>query len=375
MGDGALATDFQTVHKFCMSKQTPKPNDYSLATQPGAPGPLNHICDVPGIHVGHAHDPGVRSGVSVIVPDQPMVCAVDVRGGGPGTRETDLLDPATLVQTVDALVLSGGSTYGLAAADGVTAHLGASGRGFALVARDAVPRSPIVPGAILYDLANGGDKGWGLNPPYHDLGVRAFGEAMRRGAPALDTGRIGAGFGAIAGQVAGGLGSVSATDADGLCVGALMAVNSFGSVFMPGSDVFWAWPFEQNNEFGGKKPGMDGTAAIAGLPDDTKLGPRSGAPARAAPHENTTIGVVALSAPMTQAEAKRIAIMAQDGLARAIRPVHAPTDGDVLFVLAPAPEPGAPGLDLVTQTKLGTMAADCVARAIARGVFEANKVQ
>lgn len=360
-----------------MSKQTPAHDKQNNDTREGAPGPLNHLCDVAGIRVGHAEDETVRSGVSVIIPDEPMVCAVDVRGGGPGTRETDLLDPATLVQTVDALVLCGGSTYGLAAADAVATHLGANGKGFALVARDGVPRSPIVPAAILYDLANGGDKNWGLNPPYHDLGARAFENAKRPNnvlASEAKLGRVGAGFGAIAGQVAGGLGSVSAVTHDGHCVSAMMAVNSFGSVFIPDSDIFWAWPFEQGSEFGGKKPGDPQSVAAVGLPDDTKLGPICLSPpvTAATPRENTTIGVVALSVPMTQAEARRIAIMAQDGMARAIRPVHAPTDGDVIFVLAPAPKPGAQAVDILTLTKLGTIAADCATRAIARGVHEAN---
>ncbi|MEL6507068.1 MAG: P1 family peptidase [Pseudomonadota bacterium] len=340
----------------------------------GSPGPLNALEDVPGLGIGHAHDSGVKTGVSVVLTAQPMVCAVDVRGGGPGTRETDLLDPAALVQTVDAVVLAGGSTYGLAAADAVAAHLGAAGRGFALIDRPGVPRSPIVPAAILYDLANGGEKDWGTKPPYGDLGIAAYKAAHRSltaGPSPTQLGAVGAGFGARAGQVAGGLGSVSAHFGGGHRVGALMAVNSFGSVFIPGTQQFWAAPFAQDNELGDPlgagadlMPGR-ATTPVGGMPPDTKLGAPS-----AAPRTNTTIGVVATSVPLTQADAKRVAIMAQDGLARAIRPVHAPTDGDVLFVLAPTATTGGNPL---TLTRLGTIGADCVARAIARGVYAANR--
>ncbi len=348
-------------------------------------GHYNHLIDVPGIQVGNAHHEGHKTGVTVILPTQPMICAGDVRGGGPGTRETDLLDPASLVQTVNALVLSGGSTYGLAAADAVTAKLGAEGRGFSLANRAEVPVSPIVPCAILYDLANQGDKDWGLTPPYYELGAKAFDTIAqaRNGTQPEDNhtyllGMAGAGYGALAGQEAGGLGSASLVTPSGQTVAALMAVNSFGSVRMPNSKAFWAWPYEMLHkikgdvakpEFGGERPAADYQGAH-GWPEDTK----AGAPAKAnQPRSNTTIGVVALSVPMTQAEATRIAIMAQDGLARAIRPVHAPTDGDVVFVLCPPPSPQTPPLDVLEVSKLGTYAADCVARAIARGVHETQK--
>lgn len=335
----------------------------------GRAGDHNDIMDVPGIRVGNAHNEKIRTGVSVIVSEEPMVCAVDVRGGGPGTRETDLLKPSTLVDTVDAIVLAGGSTYGLAAADGVVSMMGARSRGFSLVPRSDIPVSPIVPSAILYDLANGGDKNWGEAPPYGDLGRQAFLNAEN--ATSLELGRAGAGYGASAGLEQGGLGSVSSIEPDGLIIGALMAVNSFGSVRLPESKAFWAWPFEQNNEFGGVRPGKEYKGST-GLPNDTKLGPLGGAPQASSNRENTTIGVVAVSTPLCQADAQRVAIMAQDGLARAIRPVHAPTDGDVIFVLAPKPEHGAEALDPVTLTRIGTIAADCVARAIAKGVYDAQ---
>ncbi len=322
-------------------------------------GPRNDITDVPGISVGSAVDNAVRTGVTVIMPDAPVIVAGDVRGGGPGTRETDLLDPSTLVDRADAIVLSGGSSYGLAAADGVAALLGARGRGFRLADRADVPPSPIVPAAILYDLANGGDKTWGEDPPYRRLGLAA---AKAVSASPVMLGRAGAGFGASAGAEAGGLGSASYVTDDGFIIGALVAVNSFGSVRRPGSRTFWAAPFELDDEFGGAARNAATGNGAADLPPDTKLA--------AAARTNTTIGVVAVNAALTQGEARRLAIMAQDGVARAIRPVHGPTDGDVIFALAAG---GKAAGDPLTLTRLGSIAADCVARAIARAVYEAGK--
>jgi L-aminopeptidase/D-esterase-like protein len=317
------------------------------------PGPRNLITDVGGLSVGQAEDAKARTGVTVILPDDRAMAAVDVRGGGPGTRETDALAADTLVDAVDAVVLSGGSVYGLAAADAVTAWLGARGRGFHLAAQ--APPAPIVPAAILYDLGNGGDKGWGQAPPYRDLGLAAV------KASDLDfaLGSVGAGAGAMAGLLKGGVGSAS-IEADDFTVGALAAVNSFGSVTKPGGRVFWAAAFEIGDEFGGLAE-APGRAA----PDDWGLAKRE-----ANPRESTTLGVVATDADLTPAEARRLAVMAQDGLARAIRPVHTPFDGDVVFALATGrrtlPDPRPANL-----TRLGAVAADCLARAIARGVFEA----
>jgi len=330
------------------------------------PGPKNAITDVPGIKIGNAIDKAVKTGVTVIMPDTPMIVAGDVRGGGPGTRETDLLDSATLVDRADALVLAGGSSYGLGAADGVAAWLGARGRGFQLVPNEGVPPSPIVPSAILYDLANGGDKSWGDFPPYSTLGRKAC-EAVSEN---IMLGRAGAGYGAIAGNGTGGLGSASYITDDGYIIGAIVAVNSFGSVKMPTDNTdnapYWSWPFELNNEFGGIRPATTSPAA-ADLPSDTKL---------ALPRTNTTIAVIGVSVPAPQTDLTRIAIMAQDGLARAIRPVHAPTDGDVVFAISPgttASQKTSPELDPLTLTRLGSIAADCLARAVARGVFEAEE--
>ncbi|HWA63828.1 MAG TPA: P1 family peptidase [Caulobacteraceae bacterium] len=318
---------------------------------------LNLITDVPGLKVGQAMDAAARTGVTVVLPDERAVCAVDVRGGGPGTRETDALTPETLVDAVDAICLAGGSVYGLAAADGVCAVLGAQGRGFGF-GRPGVPVSPIVPAAILYDLANGGDKAWGEEPPYRRLGV----EAVKAAATDLVLGTAGAGAGAMAGALKGGIGSASAQLAEGYVVGALAAVNSVGSVVVPGSRAFWAAPFELDGEFGDVPPGP---ARVA--PDDWGLAKGREAAAR----ENTTLCVVATDAALTPAQARRIAIMAQDGLARAIRPAHAPTDGDVVFALSTgrrALEGPVPAL----LARLGALAADTLSRAIARGVYAAT---
>jgi L-aminopeptidase/D-esterase-like protein len=320
-------------------------------------GPRNLITDVPGVAVGNAADLVVRTGATVVLPDARAVCAVDVRGGAPGTRETDALGADTLVEAVDAVVLSGGSVYGLAAADGVAVWLGARGRGYGLVRAPGVPPAPVVPAAILYDLANGGAKDWGLDPPYRALGIAAV-ESATAG---FELGSVGAGAGAMAGALKGGLGSASATSADGFTVGALVAVNSFGSVVAPGGATFWAAPFEVDEEFGGLP-----TRAVRAAPDDwglAKRDPRLGA--------NTTIACVAVDAILDSGQARRLAVMAQDGLARAIRPVHTPFDGDVVFALATGrralPDPTAFAL-----TRLGALAADCLARAVARGVHAAR---
>lgn len=323
------------------------------------PGKNNLITDIAGIQVGHAHDAAAKTGTSVVLCETPCVGAVAVAGGGPGTRETDLLDSDKLVELVDAVILSGGSAYGLAAADGVASALGAQGRGFAMVDRPGVPKTPIVPAAILYDLANGGDKNWGETPPYRALGQSASANAS---AGAFALGASGAGFGARAGQHAGGLGSASIVTEDGLSVGALVAVNSFGAVYMPGTDAYWAWPYEINNEFGGARPPA-GYRADAEDWGAAKQNPQPG--------ENTTIACIATDVALTPGQAKRVANMALAGMARAIRPVFAPFDGDVVFVLStakqPLPEPGP-----LSITRLGELAASTLARAIARGVHEAQ---
>ena len=321
------------------------------------PGPLNLLTDVEGLAVGSAADARAATGATVVLCAQPTVCAVDVRGGAPGTRETDLLAPGRLVEGVDAVVLSGGSVHGLAAADGAVGWLAAQGRGFAF--GPGVPTAPIVPAAILFDLAGEGDKRWGDEPPYRRLGW----EAAAAAAPGrFALGAVGAGHGARAGRLQGGLGSASLVGEEGLAVGALAAVNAMGSAVMPGARAFWAWTEEIGGEYGGVRP-PPGWRPPA--PDDWGL-------AKLAPglRQNTTLAVVATDAALTPGQAQRLAVMAQDGLARALRPVHTPFDGDVVFALAtarrPLPEPWARSLTL-----LGERAAATLARAVARGVHAA----
>ncbi|MFI4976065.1 MAG: P1 family peptidase [Caulobacterales bacterium] len=327
------------------------------ATRPSPTGPRNLITDVPGLKVGQAEDERRRTGVTVILPDARAVAACDVRGGAPGTREIDVLSSENLVDALDAVVLSGGSVYGLAAADGVTAWLGEQGRGYRLSTAPGVPPSPIVSQAILTDLANGGDKAWGQAPPYRALGVTAA------QAAGLDfaLGTAGAGYGAMSGRLKGGVGSASVVSSDGFTVGALAAVNSFGAAVAPQSRAFWAAPFEIGEEFGGL-----GAAQLRADPEDWGLA--KGAPAVRA---NTTIACVAVDADLTPAEARRLAIMAQAGLVRALRPAHTSFDGDVVFALATARRP-IQGPRQMAVTRLGDLAADCLARAIARGVYEAT---
>ncbi|MBC7770772.1 MAG: P1 family peptidase, partial [Phycisphaerales bacterium] len=290
------------------------------------PGPNNSLSDVQGLSIGCAEDVGALTGVTVIVPEARAVCGVDVRGGGPGTRETDALAPENLVDAIDALVLAGGSVYGLAAADGVAAAMGAEGRGYGLVQTPGVPRSPVIPAAILYDLANGGNKAWGDAPPYAMLGRKAY-AARSRDVP---LGNAGAGFGALAGALKGGLGSASIVTQDGFTIAALACVNCFGSTTLPNQRAFWAHPFEIDGEFGALAPDY----AQRFDAEDW-----SGAKLNPAPRANTTIACVAVDAALAPAEAKRLAQMASAGLARAIRPVFAPFDGDVVFALAAAAKP------------------------------------
>ena len=326
------------------------------------PGPLNLITDVDGLAVGNAGDEAVLSGTTVVLAEHRAVAAVDMRGGAPGTRETDALDPVTLVDAIDAVVLSGGSVYGLEAASSVTAWLGARGRGFRL--RTAPMVAPIVPAAILFDLSNGGDKGWGAAPPYGALGVAACAAAGRDFA----LGNEGAGLGAVAGPYKGGLGSASIVTGEGFAVGALVAVNAAGSPVQPGTGVFWAAPFEIGDEFGGRSgPLARGLAVLPPLAS-TKL-----ADAGARGPVNTTIAVVATNAALTPVEAKRFAIMSGDGLARALRPVHTPFDGDTVFALATgARELGASRP--LGIAALGALGADTLARAVARAVFAASTI-
>lgn len=315
----------------------------------------NLITDVGGLRVGHAGDARLASGVTAIIFDAPATAAVDIRGGGPGTRETALLDPAMTVEAIDAIVLSGGSAFGLDAASGVQAMLREAGRGYAV--REA--RVPIVPAAIMFDLLNGGDKAWGRYPPYRELGHAAA------AAAGIDfaLGSIGAGLGATTADLKGGLGSASDETGDGLRVGALVVVNAVGRVTVGNGPWFWAAPFEKGSEFGGRGlPETFGPEAHRCFLKGDARGPAAG--------ENTTLAVIATDAVLNKAQARRLAVMAQDGLARAIQPVHTPLDGDVVFASATGQRPLAEPLRQLAE--LGALAAQVLARAVARAVYEAT---
>jgi D-aminopeptidase len=310
----------------------------------------NLITDVPGLRIGHAEDLKLGSGATAIVFDRPAVASIDLRGGGPGTRETALLDPAQTVEGIDAITLSGGSAFGLDAASGVQAWLREHGRGFAV----RTARVPIVPSAILFDLLGSGDKNWGRFPPYRELGYAA--------AAAADVdfalGSVGAGTGATTLNCKGGIGSASAQTPDGCIVGALAAANAAGRVTIDNGPHFWAAPYERNDEFGGL--GWPASFPASALTPITKGGAR----------ENTTLVVVATDAILTKAQAKRVAVMAQSGLSRAIYPVHTPLDGDVVFAVSTGHRPLSD--PLLGLTTIGAIAANVVARAIARGVYAAK---
>lgn len=289
--------------------------------------PNPNFTGVPGLRIGHAHDERIRTGTTVVVPIRPVTAAVDVRGGAPGTRDTDALAPDCLIEEVHAFVLTGGSVFGLAAADAVTSVLSERGIGLPLLGRAI----PVVPSAVLYDLANGGDKAWELEPPYHALGSAACAAALN-GSSCDESGRLGAGYGAIAGSRPGGIGSVAVQSETGHMVGALIAVNSFGEVY----------------------PGEPPSGHV----------PRPKVPLTGA---NTTIGLVATDAPLMKAQCRRLAMMAHDGLARSIRPIHTMFDGDTIFACSTAAA-GAVPIDPLALSILGTVAADCVAEAVRRAV-------
>jgi L-aminopeptidase/D-esterase-like protein len=313
----------------------------------------NLLTDIAGVRVGHADDARLASGVTAVIFDKPAVASIDVRGGGPGTREGALLQLDSTVEAVDAIALAGGSALGLDAAGGVQAWLAEQGRGLRI--REAV--IPIVPGAICFDLLNGGDKAWGRFPPYRDLGHAAA--AAASGEFAL--GSAGAGMGATTANFKGGIGSASAATGDGVMVAALAVVNAVGSVTVGDGPWFWAAPFEIGGEFGHR--GLPASFTPDMLAARLKGGPV------AAPAENTTLVVVVTDAILTKPQARRLAMIAQTGMARAIYPVHAPLDGDVVFAAATGEKPIDP---LFGLTELGMVAANTVARAIARGVYLAD---
>ncbi len=310
-------------------------------------GPRNSITDVAGIRVGNAEAPELATGVTVVIPDRPAVAAADVRGGGPGTRETRALAAESVVQTIHGIALSGGSAYGLDAAGGVMHWLRGQGRGFEIGGTVV----PIVPGAIIFDLATGGPKDW-THPPWWELGLKAAGAV----GESFALGNAGAGLGARAGGLKGGLGTASLRY-DDILVGALAVVNAAGSVVIPGTRSFWAWWLEMAGEFG-NQPHPAAPPADLDYAYPTPAG------------TNTTLVVVATDATLSRPQAQRVATMAHNGLARSIRPVHSPLDGDTVFVLStgakPLPDPVA------ALGRLGMFAADTVARAVTRGVYEAE---
>ncbi|WP_176250370.1 P1 family peptidase [Sulfitobacter sp. HGT1] len=313
-------------------------------------GPQNLITDIAGLRVGNAQDDPLKSGTTVLTADAPFTTSVHVMGGAPGTRETDLLAPDKSVAAVDALVLSGGSAFGLDACSGVVDRLRAVGRGFQV----GPATIPLVPGAILFDLLNGGQKDWAENP-YRALGRAAFDAA----SDSFALGTVGAGTGALSAMVKGGLGSASLQLPDGTMVGALVAANPVGAVTTPGDRHFYAAPFEMGSEFGGLGP--DPASGLGLTLDSRKIAAMS-------PRENTTIAIVATDATLTKAQCKRMAVAAHDGIGRATVPAHTPHDGDLVFALSTA---GHQVEDRMLAL-IGHAASLCLARAIARAIYEAT---
>lgn len=335
-------------------------------------GRTNTIADVPGLKVGNAVDLDAASGVSVVIPDEPAVAAVDVRGGGPGERETALLKPGTLVERVDALFLSGGSAFGLDAGGGVMQWLVGQRRGY----RIADVRVPIVPGAILFDLLNGGHKPWSKppsdsdlvahdllepnHPPYRRLGFEACANASEN----VRQGNVGAGFGAKSGRLKGGLGSASSILPSGVIVGSLAAVNSRGNV----ADAATGVPLAAATARPGDFPGVSSTGSARSIGG---AGDSDGTQGRT----NTTICIVATDAVLSKAEAERVAMLAHDGLARSINPVHTLFDGDIVFALSTAKKILSEGQERASAlVELGNEVANCLARAAFRGVLFAESL-
>ncbi len=316
------------------------------------PGPRNLITDVEGLRVGNAEDHRLKSGATVLVADRPFLASVDVMGGSPGSRETDLLAPDKLVEAIDAIVLSGGSAFGLDAASGVTDALHRQGRGY----RVETANVPIVPAAIIFDLLNRGDKDWTINP------YRALGEAALAAAAAdFSLGTAGAGTGAFTANLKGGLGSASLVLPSGHTVGALVVANPTGSVTVGDSRHFWAAPFEADGEFGGLGPFPDPVPFVQSVRTKRDW---------VNPVASTTIAIVATDAVLSKAQAKRLAVAAQDGIARGASPSHSPVDGDLVFAVATGTRP----LDdtLLPILHIGHAAAVCLARAMARAVYLAT---
>lgn len=313
----------------------------------------NLLTDIPGISVGHVTDPALGSGTTAILFDDLVTASGIILGGAPGSRDTALLAPEMRVEGVHAFVFSGGSAYGLDAAGGVQAALREQGRGLNI--RGALV--PIVSQAVIFDLLNGGNKDWGLFSPYRQHGYDAA-CAARYGGFALGT--VGAGAGATTATIKGGIGSAAGIAASGHIVAALAVVNAVGSVTIGDGPYFWAAPFERDGEFGGR--GWPASVTAEDLRVRFKGTPL--------PANATTVALIATDAVLDKGQAKRLAIMANDGLARAIFPAHAPTDGDTVFAAATGRRPLADvDRDLI---EIGATATAVMARAIARGCYEAT---
>ncbi|MER6951241.1 P1 family peptidase [Nonomuraea sp. NPDC000554] len=315
-------------------------------------GATNSLVDVAGLRVGHAQrvGDGYRTGTTVVLaPEGGMVAGVDVRGAAPGTRETELLDPRNLVERVHAVVLTGGSAYGLSAACGVMDCLADAGIGFPVEGGVV----PIVPAAVIYDLGRGGDF---RATPDGLFGAAAYDAAVNGGAGSPWTnGSVGAGTGAVAGGLAGGVGTASAVLPSGATVAALAVVNAAGSVLDPGS-----------GKLAGTRYGLPGEFGRLREPVDEEV--TAWQPAKVTSF-NTTIGVVATDLALTKAQCGKLAGVAHDGLARAIRPAHTMVDGDTIFGLAtctqPVPDPD--GLQDVLAA-----GADVFSRAVAHAILAAT---
>ncbi|WP_233435873.1 P1 family peptidase [Streptomyces anulatus] len=339
------------------------------ARAPGRPPLLDALTDVAGIRVGHAEvaGAGALSGTTVVLaPEGGAVAAVDVRGGGPGTRETDALDPRNLVQRVDAVVLTGGSAYGLDAASGVMAWLEEQGRGVR-VGAGPTQVVPVVPAAALFDLGRGSD--WRARPDA-STGRAAVEAAAATGAgEPVTEGGVGAGTGAVAGQLKGGIGTASTRLASGVTVAALVAVNAAGSVVDPRTGVLFG-------EYGAGEPPAHPPAEVHAAAERRLAREREAVEAAGggAPPFNTTIAVVATDADLTRAQAQKLAGTAHDGLARAVRPVHLLTDGDTVFTLATGQVRVPPG-DPVAVNDILAAGADVLARAIVKAVRAARSTE
>lgn len=323
------------------------------------PGPKNLITDVSGLRVGNAQNDILKSGATVLTASTSFTASVHVMGGAPGSRETDLLAPDKSVAKVEALALSGGSAYGLDTCSGVADGLRADNRGFRVFSAIV----PLVPGAVLFDLLNGGKKDW-IENPYRALGRAAYDAAET----SFEIGTVGAGTGALSAMLKGGLGSASFVLDSGVTVGALVATNPVGAVTTPGDRHFWAAPFEVDGEFGGFGP--DPASGLGRQLESRKLVAMGGQmPERA----NTTIAIIATDADLSKAQCQRIAIAAHDGIGRATVPAHTPADGDLVFALSTNAKPLENADNHLGE--IGHAASLCLSRAIARSVYLATPAE